>query len=142
MERLFEFIGNHPFLVSLFIAILGLLIWNIYAQALRGVPAVNSSEATRLINRENAALIDLRSVSDFESGHIINSRNIAANELTAHLQELKKYKKQAVIVYCRDGAQSSRQASSLMDEGFEQVYYLKGGLMEWANANLPLARKG
>ena len=36
------------------------------------------------------------------------------------------------------GSRSGRASSMLAKEGFEQVYNLKGGIMAWKNASLPL----
>jgi len=141
MERIPEFIGNHAFLVSLFIVIISLLIWDIYRSTLSGIKSLSPPEVTRLINHENAALVDVRSHLDFEGGHIINARNIPATELTANPETLNQYKHQAVIIYCDNGVQSSAQAKVLMKQGFAQVYYMKGGLAEWKNGQLPLTRE-
>jgi len=141
MERLPEFIGNHLFLVCLFIAILSLLLWNMYGELISGVKSVTPAEATLLINRDDAILIDTRSQSDFIEGHILNAKNISADELASSIEKLKQYKNQAVIIYCNTGAESPRLARLLMHADFERVFTLKGGLTEWKNANLPLTKK-
>lgn len=141
MERLPEFIGNHAFLVSLFIVIITFLIWDICSNMISGIKPLSPPEVTRLVNHENAALVDVRPNSDFASGHIINAKNIPSTELAANLETLNRYKRQTVIIYCNNGGQSSAQAKLLMKQGFEQVYYMKGGVIEWKNTQLPLVRK-
>jgi rhodanese-related sulfurtransferase len=141
MERLPEFISNHLFLVSLFISLLMLLIWNLYGGALSGVKQIIPAELTRLINRESAVVVDVRSEDDYKNNHILNAINMPDKELEANSPKLDKYKKQALIVYCANGADSTRVARTLATSGFEQVYCLKGGLPSWQNANLPLTKE-
>ncbi len=141
MERLPEFIGNHLFLVSLFISLLMLLIWNLYGGALAGVKQVIPAELTRLINHENAAVVDLRSEEDFKHNHIINALNIPDKTLEANKAKLDKFTKRAIVFYCASGIDSARVARNLATQGFEQVYSLKGGLPSWQNANLPLTKE-
>jgi rhodanese-related sulfurtransferase len=140
MERLPEFVANHLFLFSLLLSILMLLIWNFYGDVLSGVKVLNPDEVTRLINREDAKVLDIRSQKDFESGHIIDAINIAVDELGNQLEQLKKYKDKGVIFCCASGSVSVKEARKLMNEGFEKVYCLKGGIMSWQNASLPLSK--
>jgi rhodanese-related sulfurtransferase len=141
MERLPEFITNHLFLVSLFISILMLLIWNLYGGALSGAKQIIPAELTRLVNREDAVVVDVRSEDDFKQNHILNALNIPEKELEANKAKLDKYTKQAVVIYCTSGVESARFARALVGQGFEQVYSLKGGLPSWQNANLPLTKE-
>ena len=140
MERIPEFVANHVFLFSLLIAILMLLIWNLFGDMLSGIKQVLPEEVTRLINREDAKVVDLRKQSEFEQGHIIDAINISADQLASDFEKLNKYKEQGVIFCCATGGVSSREARKLMNEGFEKVYTLKGGIYAWQNANLPLAK--
>ena len=51
MERMLEFAGNHLFLVSLFFALLILLIWNLFGGLIGGILRIEPAEMTRLMNR-------------------------------------------------------------------------------------------
>jgi rhodanese-related sulfurtransferase len=141
MERLPEFISNHLFLVSLFVSLLMLLIWNLYGGAMSGVKQVIPAELTRLINRENAVVVDVRLQEDYKNNHILHAINIPGKDFETDKGKLDKYKKQAVVVYCASGVESARIARSLAALGFEQVYSLKGGLPSWQSANLPLTKE-
>ena len=68
MERFPEFVANHLFLFSLLASILMLLAWNIYGDVLSGVKVLVPDDVTRLINREGAQIVDLRTDKEFESG--------------------------------------------------------------------------
>ncbi len=141
MERLPEFIANHLGLVSLFVAILSLLLWNIFGSSLSGLSKIGPSEATRLMNHEKALLLDLRTSADFSSGHILNARNIPAAELEGRQKELQKHKKNPVILCCNRDSDGIKAGRILKFAGYEKLYSLKGGLESWQNANLPVARK-
>ena len=140
MERLPEFVANHLFLFSLLLSILMLLVWNFYGDVLSGVKLLQPDEVTRLINREDAQVIDIRTQKEFESGHIIDAIHINADELGSQLNKLNKYKDKGVIFCCEGGSVSIKEARKLMNEGFEKAYCLKGGVLSWQQANLPLTK--
>ncbi len=139
MEKIPEFIANHLFLVSLLVAISSLLFWNIFFSAM-GASQIVPAEVTRLINHEDAELLDIRSAEDFERGHIINAVNIDVATLGDREKELDKYKDKTVVICCGQGQESIRVARSLKIKGFEKLYSLKGGISAWQNANLPLTK--
>ncbi len=139
MEKIPEFIANHLFLVSLLVAISSLLFWNIFFSAM-GASQIVPAEVTRLINHEDAALLDVRGAEDFERGHIINAVNIDVATLGDREKELDKYKDKTVVICCAQGPESIRVARSLKMKGFEKLYSLKGGISAWQNANLPLTK--
>ena len=140
MERFPEFVANHLFLFSLLLSILMLLVWNIYGDVLSGVKVLVPDEITRLINRESAQVIDIRTDKEFESGHIIDAIHISVDQLPTQVDKLKKYKDQGVVFCCTSGAVSVKEARKLMNEGFEKVYCLKGGILSWQQASLPLTK--
>ena len=140
MERIPEFITNHLFLFCLLISILMLLVWNLFGDSLSGIKSLAPHEVTRLINRDDARVIDLRRRAEFEAGHIIDAVNIDPAQLEGQMEKLKKYRAQGVIFCCASGGVSAREARRLLRAGFDKVYTLKGGLYAWQNASLPLAK--
>ncbi|MFT5397206.1 MAG: rhodanese-related sulfurtransferase [Gammaproteobacteria bacterium] len=140
MEQLPEFVGNHLFLFSLLVSILMLLIWNLYGDMLSGAKLLLPDEVTRLINREDAKVVDLRTQKEFENGHIIDAINISADQLSGQLDKLKKHKESGIIFCCASGSVSTKEARKLMNEGYEKVFSLKGGILSWQSANLPLTK--
>ena len=140
MEKFPEFVANHLFLFSLLVAILMLLIWNLFGDALSGVSMLQPADVTRLINQQDALVLDIRSESDFENGHIINAINIPSAQLPDQLDKLKPHKDKGIIFCCASGAVSPKEARKLLNEGYEKVYALKGGILAWQNASLPLTK--
>lgn len=140
MEQLIEFSSNHALLVTAFLAIAGALTWNIFFDPVNK-EAVGPSEGTALINHQEALVLDTRSMTEFKSGHIVNAVNIPLNNLSKQLKTLEKYKDRPVIVCCRSGSRSAMACKTLKKAGFENVHNLKGGIMAWENASLPVKRK-
>jgi len=66
-----------------------------------------------------ALLLDVRSESEFASGHIPGSVNIPVDRLAAQAQVLKKDK--PVIVYCRSGMRSMAAKNILDNKGFKNI---------------------
>jgi rhodanese-related sulfurtransferase len=139
ISQLTEFISNHPFLILAALALLAMLIGGEIRRRLSGVKDVGPGEATRLLNHENAIMVDMRSDRDFRDGHIVNALHVPAenNDMPARLE---KYRDRPLIVYCRSGNQSLTVCGKLRKQGFEKVYNLKGGVLGWQQADLPVSK--
>jgi rhodanese-related sulfurtransferase len=139
MEQLIEFIGNH---ITLFIALAvasALLVQNLLAGS--GAGYIDTARVTELINRDDAVVVDVRPMADFAGGHIINALNIPIGSFKNQITQLEKHRSRPIIITCRSGVQSSAAYKALRKEGFEQVYELRGGMLSWQGANLPVSRK-
>lgn len=141
MNQYIEFATNHLYLTTAFIVISLMLIYSFIGNRLRGFGSTAPAEAIRLINRENAVVLDVREENEFLSGHIVNSIHIPLNFLKERLADLEKHKGKPIIVGCRSGQRSATACSLLKKQGFEQVYNLQGGVAAWQNDNLPLVKK-
>jgi len=107
-----------------------------------GGKGVSISEATLLINREDALVLDVRETSEWSTGHIPNARHIALGQLAKHVSELEKFKDKPVIVCCASGNRSSTACGTLQRAGFTRVFNLSGGIGAWSGAGLPVTTKG
>jgi rhodanese-related sulfurtransferase len=76
-----------------------------------------------------AQLIDVREPQEFESGHILGARNIPVTQLKQRLVEIRKDK--PVYLYCQKSSRSSRAATILHKNGYEDLNQLKGGFKNW-----------
>ena len=102
--------------------------------------AVNATQATMLINREDAAIIDVREMSEYVDGHLPESRNIPLGQLEQRLGDLEKKKEAPVILVCQSGARSAEACKKLAGLGFARAYNLDGGVAAWRSAGLPLKK--
>ena len=137
INQLIEFSSNHPVLVLALFAILAMLIGGELRQRLSGVNEVGPGEATRMLNHDNAVMIDMRSDKEYHDGHVVNALHVPSPD---NLAALDKYREKPVIVYCNSGNRSVGFCSKLRKQGFSSVYNLRGGILGWQKAELPLSR--
>ena len=134
-----KFIVDNIFLVGVAFVSGAMLVWPLVRRGAGG-PSVNSLEATQLINRRDALVLDVRSADEFARGHILNARGIPLNELEARLADLERYKQKPVIVVCESGTRSGAGVALLRRSGFGEVFNLSGGLAAWQQAGLPVEK--
>lgn len=141
MQQFIEFMTRHWPLFAAFVVVLVALIVNEAMQLIKGSGSVGPGEAVRLINREDALVIDVRSKGDYRKAHILNAKNIPGAQIEERLKELAAHKSKPVIVYCATGSASSPVRDKLRARGFDTVFTLKGGLGAWQDASLPVTSK-
>lgn len=141
MDQLIEFGINHWFLALALFTIIALLSWTMVSPGMFGAAGVNPSEAIRLINHENAVILDVRTDSEFTEGRILNAIHIPQPSLPDQIKKLDKYRSRPIIAACRSGSRSARACAVLRKHNFERVYNLSGGVAGWQSAGLPLVRK-
>lgn len=136
MDRVLEFILNHPLNVFAFAMMILLLVMT---EMKRGGKRWTPKQLVSLINEGDSVIIDLRTEKDFEHGHIINSINHPYAQLNQLADILKKHQDKEVVVVCANGRQSTTAQLQMKKEGFT-TSRLHGGLIEWSVANLPLIK--
>ncbi len=142
MERIIEFSTNHWYYVIALAVTLALLAHSFIAPHFRRYKAVSPVELTAMINHQGAVVLDIRESHEYNKGHIIDSVHIPLNKLDERRQELESDKEQPIVVVCQSGTRTSTACNNLIKNGFEKVFALKGGIMEWQNANLPVVKGG
>lgn len=135
-----KFIYDNIFLVLIAFASGAMLLWPLVRRGAGG-PYASPSEATLLINRQDAVVIDIREPDEFASGHVLNARNIPIAQLKGRAGELAKHKEKPVIVVCASGQRSSGAIAILKQEGFSNLFNLQGGFGAWKQAGLPTTSK-
>lgn len=141
MEQLIEFAGNHLFLVGAFVVVVALVIKAEFDHQSGRANQMDPTAAIRLMNSEDAIVVDVREATDFNNGHIKNARNIPMSSLKSQLDGLAKDKSKPVLAYCRSGNISGKACRMLKKSGFSNVHNLAGGIIGWQDANLPLTKK-
>lgn len=141
LQEIMPFVSRHPILSLAWIALLVAVIVMTFKSRFSKVKEISRGEATRLINKEDAVVVDTRSRDDFRRGHLANAINLTAGEIkSSSLGELGKHKAQPIIVVCANGTASREPAENLNKAGFERVAMLKDGIAGWSGENLPLVR--
>lgn len=83
-------------------------------------------------------ILDVRTKSEFNEGHLANSINIDFQSDT-FLNEISKLdKSKTYAVYCRSGNRSGKAVATMSNEQFISLYNLNGGVIDWAGAGYPL----
>ncbi|WCG82966.1 rhodanese-like domain-containing protein [Pectobacterium sp. A5351] len=141
MQEIMPFISKNPILSISWVALLVAVIVLTVKSKLSNVKEVVRGEAIRLINKEDAVVVDIRNRDDYRRGHIANAFNLLPNDIkNGSVGELEKHKSQPIIVVCANGLSSREAAENLFKAGFERVQILKDGLAGWSGENLPLVR--
>jgi len=140
VDQLLAFAGRHLFLALALAGLTLAILWNEVSRLFRGYKALRPAALTALINRENALVVDLSPVADFEKGHIPGSRNVLPSQFDPESANLAKAKALPVVAVCRTGQASADAARRLKQAGFEHVYWLDGGIAAWQQADLPLVK--
>lgn len=110
---------------------------------LNNVRQLSTSDVrVRLASSTPPFVLDVREPTEFvgELGHIPGSTLIPLRELADRVGELEQHKAAPTVVVCRSGVRSTTAAAILEGMGFEQVYNLQGGMVDWNDRGLPVER--
>jgi len=97
-------------------------------------------EAVQLINRKDAAIVDVREPGEFKAGHIPNARNIPVGQIKERSKDLEKLKSRPVLLVCQSGSRSTQVSAGLQKEGFGELVALAGGMAAWQQAGMPVEK--
>jgi rhodanese-related sulfurtransferase len=78
---------------------------------------------------EEFDLLDVRSRSEFRSGHISHAISMPVGELDRRSDDLPPGKK--LVIYCRTGRRCLLAVPMLAEKGHPVVLILEGGLERW-----------
>ena len=89
---------------------------------------------------DNVQLLDVRSMDEYDDGHIAGSMLVDVNDSAFVANAMAVLDMQRpVAVYCRSGRRSARAASLLAAQGFT-VTNLNGGVLAWQDAGKALVK--
>ncbi|MDX8404661.1 MAG: rhodanese-like domain-containing protein [Mariprofundus sp.] len=93
-----------------------------------------------LVARENSRpfmLIDVRSVDEYNAGHVPGAQLMPLNTLMARVGDIPK--EGNVFMICRSGARSAQAADYLARQcGHKNLFNIQGGTMAWMQAGYPV----
>ena len=87
--------------------------------------------------KTTSVLIDVRTMEEYNGGHIESAKNIDFNGSNFESEIAKIDKEKTVFVYCLSGGRSSAAVSFLEKKGYKNVIELVGGMMAWRSEGLP-----
>lgn len=141
MNEMTIFATNHPVLSVLWLTLLFLLLYSFIGVRFRAYKPASPSVAIQLMNHEEAVVIDVREDNEYAKGHIVGSIHMPMSYFDDRLKDIEKYKSKPIIVGCQSGQRSGQACSKLTKAGFETVYNLSGGIMNWQHENMPITKK-
>ncbi|MCL2469884.1 MAG: rhodanese-like domain-containing protein [Alphaproteobacteria bacterium] len=103
------------------------------------VSSITPDEAKRLIEEENALLIDIREPDEFAQEHIKGARLAPLSALPFLPPDHDTARK--AIFYCRSGRRTKDHAAALEGRGFATTYTMEGGIEAWEKVGLPVAKQ-
>ena len=130
---------DNIFLVAVAVISGSMLLWPLLRRGAGG-PSVNTLEATQMINRQDALVLDVREQAEFAQGHILNARGLPLSQLEKRLGDIEKFKDKPVIVYCATDNRSASAVTALKKHGFTNAVSLSGGFSAWQQAGLPVQK--
>jgi len=98
---------------------------------------VDPFPAFDFIEQVQPFVLDVRTETEFEAGHIEGATRIYVTELDTQLAILPQDLDTPMIVYCTGGLQGTLALTYLRFVGYRQVRNLRGGFTAWREAGLP-----
>ncbi len=92
----------------------------------------------KMVELPSAPIIDVRTPEEYSEGHLADAINYDwySEDFKDNVSKLDK--SQPVFIYCRSGHRSGEAKKAMKAMGFEKVYELKGGVLAWEEAELPM----
>ncbi len=104
----------------------------------RNIKEVDASELAQRLHAQSDDIhvIDVREMNEYTAGTMPGAKAIPMATVPVRMNELEQDKE--LVVICRSGARSAQVCMFLQQQGFENVFNLRGGLMSWARNGLPI----
>lgn len=101
---------------------------------------VSSTDFNKLTAKKDGVIIDVRTLSEFEDGHLKEAAqlNYYAWSFKENLLLLPKDK--PIYVYCKTGYRSKNTAKILIENGYKNIFNLENGIKEWEQNNFPIVK--
>lgn len=89
---------------------------------------------------KDAQLVDVRTPEEYDEGHLKDAVDIDYNSDDFSKRIARLDKTRPVFVYCLSGGRSAMAAEQMHNMGFREVYNMKGGMMKWNKAAMPVVK--
>ncbi len=102
------------------------------------IQVVDASEFADAVEGNDVQLIDVRTINEWNSGHLEGALHFEMNNKDWSYQIETLDKEAPVYVYCGKGSRSATCAQQLKEAGFKKIIDLDGGVTSWKAAGFPL----
>lgn len=98
---------------------------------------VNANDFNLLTKDPDTIVIDMRNHYEFEVGHFHNAIEIPSDtfreQLPMAVEMMQDHKDKNIIMYCTGGIRCEKASAYMLHKGFEHVYHLEGGIINYVN---------
>ena len=130
--------GRFPLRLALALATAALLAGAACGPSSSDTAAIDAAAlAARIADGSAPLVLDVRSPSEFEAGHIPGARNIPYDELPQRFAELPADRGSEIVVHCQTGRRAEIAERALAEAGYTNVHDLSGHWAGWSAAQLP-----
>ena len=91
---------------------------------------ITSDEAKNIMSTQNAIVVDVRSLEEYNEGHIPNAISVPLETIENEAETKLKNKDDLILVYCRSGRRSREATLRLIEKGYTNVIDF-GGIQDW-----------
>lgn len=83
-------------------------------------------------------LIDVREDHEYQTLHIPGAFHMPKDEISSLIAAKIPERDRAIYLHCKGGVRSLSAAESLLALGYQEVYSIDGGIMEWVQSGYPV----
>ena len=95
-------------------------------------------EFSEKIAEEGVRILDVRTPDEISKGYIEGAQFVDFYREDFKIEIDSLNKEFAYAIYCRSGKRSSQAMEIMQEFGFENLYNLEGGIIEWTNTGMPV----
>jgi sulfur-carrier protein adenylyltransferase/sulfurtransferase len=96
------------------------------------IQTISVSESKAYLNQPHVILLDVRELSEWETGHIPLAKHFPLSQLTSGSNdEMELSSEKTYLLYCQTGRRSQIAATYLVKLGIKNVMHLSGGISVW-----------
>ena len=107
-------------------------------QVKQRIDLIANEKGREEVDSGEAKLIDVREPHEWDEAHLEGATHVPQAELLDRISELVPDRSDRIVLYCRTDNRSSRAADALQDLGYENVSVVRGGIVGWQEAGLPV----
>jgi len=111
---------------------------------------LKAAEVNAMLDDPDAVFVDMRNHYEYEVGRFDNAMEIPADtfrdQLPMAVEMLQEQKDKKIVMYCTGGIRCEKASAWMRHNGFDDVYHIEGGIIEYARRareqGLPVRFKG
>ena len=107
----------------------------VYGKPYTNIDVVTANNMITSGKYPNLVILDVRTQSEYNEGHLENAVLIPLTELESRLGEILSCKDSEIMVYCKVGGRSAQASHILDSNNFTNVFNVLGGITAWEYAN-------